>query len=108
MKNEIVAADRAGIFSQLYQRIASGSNKEAIEHVLASNHITPEEALYISVEHARANTEEKSITVAESLLSQFTDLDINSQFGKREWTALHKACTRMSSSEMIKLLIDKS
>jgi hypothetical protein len=41
---KLVAADRAEIFSQLYT-IASGSNKEAIKDVLASNHITPEEAI---------------------------------------------------------------
>lgn len=45
MKDEIVAADRAEIFSQLYQTIASSSNKEAIKDVLARNHITPEEAI---------------------------------------------------------------
>lgn len=45
MKDKIIAADRAEIFSQLYQTIASGSNKEAIKHVLASNHITPKEVI---------------------------------------------------------------
>lgn len=48
MKNEIVAANKKEIFSQLHQTIASRSNKEAIEHVLASNRITPEEAIKYS------------------------------------------------------------
>ena len=50
MKDERVATE---IFSQLYQTIASSSNKEAIKDVLARNHITPEEAIkYLKDQYA--------------------------------------------------------
>lgn len=91
------------LITELYSAV---NDKEKFNTILTENDISPEKALYISVV-TRSNTEEESITVANSLLSQFTDLDINSQFSKREWTALHKACSDMRWPKMIKFLIDK-